>query len=167
MADLAAEGRGASVLAAVRLGIDVALPSLMAGVRHWEELITWQLADQFKQEVDRIVSASGAASRNYRYRDQILSASSDVSKDIAEGFLRKSPLAFAVFLDYALGSLGEAEGRLKDGVQRRYFSAAVCEDAFRLARRCFTATIRLKQSQVRYATERRKRAKRRTKKDED
>jgi len=132
---------------------------IVAGVRHWEDLIAWQLADHFQQEVERIVAASEAARRNYRYRDQILSSSSDVSKDIVEGFLRRSPLVFAVFLDYALGSRGEAETRLRDGVRGEYFSGAACEEAFRLGRRCLKAIVGLKRSQVCYAATRRAEAK--------
>ena len=113
------------------------------------------LRDDFKREVARLVYASSMAFGNYRYRDQLLSASSDVSKDIAEGFLRCSPLVFAGFLDYALGSLAEAEGRLKDGVERQYFLPAEGARAGQLARRCLTATVRLKQSQVRYAEKKR------------
>jgi hypothetical protein len=76
----------------------------MPGVRRYEDLFAWQLADQFKQEVSRLIELSQKASRNYAYRDQLLNAASDVSKDISEGFVRCSPLVFASFLNYALGS---------------------------------------------------------------
>jgi four helix bundle protein len=131
-----------------------ALLDRMAGVRNYESLFAWQLAEQFHQQVLTLVRHSSAASCNYGYRDQLLNASSDVSKDICEGFLRCSPLVFANFLGYALGSLGEAERRLKDGLIRGYFSQPECAEALLLARRCFTAIIRLKQSQIRYAKER-------------
>ena len=123
----------------------------MAGVRRYQDFVAWQLAELFQERVVAIVNGSPAASRNYRYRDQLLEAASAVSKDIAEGFLRCAPLVFANFLDYALGSLGEAERRLHDGIQREYFSVGDCAVAFQLARRCLTAMIRLKQSQLRYA----------------
>ena len=132
----------------------------MAGVRRYEDLFAWQLADQFKREVYRLVTGSRTASLNFRYRDQFLEASDAVSKDICEGFLRCSPRVFAGFLDYALGSLVEAERRLRDGLERGYFQEAECEQAFRLARRCFTATLRLKQSQVKYAVEKKNRSRR-------
>jgi four helix bundle protein len=132
----------------------------MAGVRRYEDLFTWQLADQFKREVHRLVSSSSRAAGNFRYRDQLVEAAADASKDICEGFLRCSPLVFANFLDYALGSLVEAEGRLRDGVERGYFGTEDCQEAFRLAKRCCRAALRLKQSQVKYASERRKPKKR-------
>jgi len=134
----------------------------MTGVRRYEDLFAWQLADRFKQNVFKLVSESPLASRNFRYRDQLLEASADVSKDICEGFLRCSPLVFANFLDYALGSLAEAETRLRDGVERGYFHDVACNEAFRLAKRCGRATLGLKQSQIKYAAE-----KRQSRKDEN
>ncbi len=126
-----------------------ALPVLMAA-RHFRELIAWQLADAFKREAQRIVLESPGARADLRYRTQLLEAAGAVSKDIAEGFLRYSAGTFVRFLDYGLGSLVEAETRLKDGIERGYFTESRCEDAFRLARRCLTATVRLKKSQQHY-----------------
>ena len=119
-------------------------------VRHYKDLIAWQLAEGFKDEVREIVLGSRAASGDVKFRSQVLDASSSVSKDVAEGFLRYSPATFIQFLDYACASLVEAERWLHDGYQRKYYESSACEPAFKLARRCLTAMIRLKQSQVRY-----------------
>ena len=54
------------------------------------------------------------------------------------------------FLDYAFASLGEAELHLRDGIQLGYFTPDSCREAFELARRCATATVRLKHSQQEY-----------------
>lgn len=120
-------------------------------VRRYKDLIVWQLADGFKREIFRIASASARAQRDGRYRDQLLSAGSAVSKDIAEGFLRHSAGDFARFLSFALGSLAEAEGRLEDGVELGYFPREDCAEAFRFARRAAVAITRLKVTQQRYA----------------
>ena len=77
----------------------------------------------------------------------LLDAAAAVSKDIAEGFKRFRPKVMMDFLDYALGSLDEAEGRLRDGIQLNYFRADDCAEALRYAKRCTVATIRLKRSQ--------------------
>ncbi len=119
-------------------------------VRRPQDLIAWQLAEGFKIEVFRLVSGSREAQRELRFKSQILDAASSVTSNITEGFLRRSPGDFARFLDYSLGSLGEAEQRLRDGIQLGYFNASDCQEAFSLARRCLTATVRLKQSQLRY-----------------
>ena len=129
--------------------------------RRYEELFAWQLGDKFKQEVFRIVQSSPEAERNFKYRDQILEAASGVPKDIAEGFVRKSPGYMVQFLDFALGSLAEAQERLKDGIQLSYFPASDCSLAFRYAMRCQQASLRLKQSQLRYIEEERRRKRRR------
>ncbi len=124
-------------------------------VGHYRELIAWQLADQFKIEVIRLVESSPAVSRSYKYRDQLLSAATSVAANLVEGFLRFSPGEFRKFIDYAVASLSEAEIRLKDGIALRYFNEAECELALQLARRCLTASIRLKQSPVRIRPQRR------------
>jgi four helix bundle protein len=123
----------------------------MAGVRRDRDFAAWQLADAFKQEVFRLVRHSVDASRDFKYRDQLRNAAAGITKHITEGYLRFSPLDFARFLDYAMGSIGEAERRLRDGVELGYFSESDSRDAFRFAKRCFVATLRLKQSQIRYA----------------
>ena len=117
------------------------------GVRHYKELIAWQLAEQFKIEVFGLVKASQRASDDRGFAEQLIGAAGSVTHNIAEGFLRFGGREFKRFLDYALGSLGEAEGRLSDGIQLGYFDAASCEVAFRFAKRCLVATVRLKRSQ--------------------
>lgn len=121
----------------------------MAGVRTYRDLMAWQLADAFKVEVFSRVAASAKARDNRLYHDQLVDAASAVSKDVAEGFLRRSPKEFSRFLGYAAGSLGEAEERLKDGVLLGYFATDECQHALRLARRCMVAVVRLRQSQLR------------------
>ncbi|HVQ41065.1 MAG TPA: four helix bundle protein [Vicinamibacterales bacterium] len=131
------------------------------GVRHYKELFAWQTGQAFKLEVYRLVGSSKGASRNFRYRDQILDAARGVPASIVEGFRRCSPGDFARFLDYSIASLAEAEEDLHDGIRLDYFPAAECQPAFKLAFRCNRACVRLKQSQIRYLNDLRER--RRTK----
>jgi len=99
-----------------------------------------------------------------RLKSQLLNAASAVPSDIAEGFVRRSPLTFANLLDCAVGSLVEAERRLIDGADLGLYPAPACDTALRLGKRCLKATIRLKQSQIRYAEERRESQRKRRKK---
>src|SRR5215510_11113317 len=123
----------------------------MPGLRRYQDFVAWQLAEAFNEEVHRLVLGCPNATRNFRYRDQILDASDGVSDNFVEGFLRRAPRSFALFLDYALSSLGEAERRLHQGIRKGYFNDTDCAEAFQLARRCLTAMVRLKQSQIREA----------------
>jgi four helix bundle protein len=120
-------------------------------VRKYEDFVAFQLAERFKSEVFRIVKTSPEAMRDLRFKSQLFGAASGPGKHIAEGFLRRSPRAFALFLDYALGSVAEAQRRLGDGVELDYYENAICQPAFRLGWRCFKATARLKQTQIKYA----------------
>jgi four helix bundle protein len=126
-------------------------------VRHYRELIAWQTAEEFKDEVFGLLRASEGAKSNRRYSDQLIDAAGSVAANIAEGFLRFSPADCCRFLDYGLASLGEAETRLADGVKLGYFTAEACQPALKLARRCLTACVRLKQSQKRYIRDRQNR----------
>jgi four helix bundle protein len=119
-------------------------------VARYQDLIAWQLADQFKSEVFRLVKSSTEASRNLKYRNQLLDAACSVTSNLVEGFRRFSPGEFPRFIDYSLASLGETEQRLQDGIALGYFTAQECAGAFQLARRCLTASVRLKHSQRRF-----------------
>ena len=116
-------------------------------VKRYRDLIAWQMGDAFKKEVFRLVQASEQATKDFRFRSQLLEAARSVPANIAEGFLRFSPGDFGRFLSISLGSLGEAESRLKDGIQLGYFQESKCAAAFNFGKRCAVATVRLKQSQ--------------------
>jgi len=116
--------------------------------RRYQDLIAWQLAEAFKGEVFRLVNQS-KQTLDLRYRSQLLDAASSVAANIVEGFLRYSPGDFARYLAISLGSLGEAEIRLRDGIRLGSFSEADCSLAFQFGRRCAVATLRLKLSQRR------------------
>ena len=91
------------------------------GENRYQDLIAWQTGNAFKQEVTRIVLSSLRASADLKYRSQVLAAAQSVPVNIAEGFLRKSPGDFRRFLAISLGSLGETESRLHDGIELSYF----------------------------------------------
>ena len=118
--------------------------------RHYKELFAWQLAEELKLEVYGMIRSSKAAWADFAYRRQVLRAVRSVPANLAEGFRRCSPGDFMRFLDYSMGSLGETETHLLDGVDLGYFSADRCQKAWRLARRCGKACNGLKQSQRRY-----------------
>ena len=119
-------------------------------IRHYKDLFAWQLGQDLKLEVYRILRSSKEAWGDFGYRRQVVDAVRSVPANVAEGFRRCSPGDFMRFLDYSMGSLGEIETHLRDGVDLGYFTADRCQSAFRLARRCGKACNGLKQSQAVY-----------------
>ncbi len=117
------------------------------GVWHYQQLDAWRLADAFKLEAFRLVKVTSAIRREHRFRSQLVESSRGVSKNIAEGFVRRSPATFVMYLTYALASLAEAEEHLRDAVQLEYLSEAEAAPALLLAKRCSVATSRLRKSQ--------------------
>jgi four helix bundle protein len=141
----------------------------VAGVRKAEDFAAWQLAEAFKSEVYALLRASPEAMSDSPFRYQLKDSASGISKHITEGFYRDSPLDFCRFLGYALGSLREAERWIYDGIESGYFKRENCRRAWWFGKRCFTATLRLKHSQERYAERigRQRRSRRERKKEDD
>ena len=115
--------------------------------RRYQELIAWQLADEFKSKVTVLVRGSAPAWDDRRYRSQLLGAAQSVPVNIVEGFLRNSPGDFRRFLTISLGSLGETESRIRDDIELGYFSELQCAEIFRLGRRCAMACVGLRKAQ--------------------
>ena len=114
-----------------------------------EELVAYQFAITFKEEVYRLIRESPPARRDFEYRSQIEDALSSIDGNIAEGFGRRRATDFANFLVYALGSIAEARTRLQDGILRGHFAPADCATAFAWADRCSQITRSLRESQLR------------------
>ena len=112
--------------------------------RTLDELIAWQLARQLQREVLAIV-ANEAASRDFKFCDQIRDAARSVANNTAEGFARGrlQPADFRQFLRFAAGSLYEVRTCLDEAVDRGFISAAQHEQLIRLVKRAFKANTRL------------------------
>ena len=113
------------------------------GVRHVEELRAFQHARAFKCEVYALVRASPDANADFKYRSQLFESAASAEMNIAEGWRRFAAGEIAQFLRFSRASLEEAEHRLRDGVDRGYFTAEACGPAFDHARKCGAATIGL------------------------
>jgi four helix bundle protein len=97
-----------------------ALPIGMAGVRRFEELDCWQLANELKLGIYDVLNRPHIKiDRDFceDFRDAAKSAPSN----IAEGFGRRTDPDFAHFLDIARGSLNECN-HLGDARDRNYIN---------------------------------------------
>jgi four helix bundle protein len=128
-------------------------------VRDFKDLLCWQLANELKCEVVAF-TATGPASRDFRFRDQIRDSAAAAARDIAEGFGRFRPREFARFLEYARASLMETQTSLVDGRDRAYIPPALYHRLNNLARAALKTTTNLmlqKQQQAEADTRARKR----------
>ena len=104
----------------------------MAGAKRYQDLICWQVADELETLVFAL-TATGPASRDFEFRNQIRGSSSSATANMAEGFARFLPADHANFLRIARASLTETHNRARTGFKRGYFSA---EDTDRMQRLC-------------------------------
>jgi four helix bundle protein len=100
------------------------------GARHFTELEVWILADKLRQLVFEI-SATGPASRDFSFKDQIRGSADSACDNVAEGFGRYGHPEFARYLTIAKASLDETESQLLGGLGKRYFSPAQVRDGRR------------------------------------
>ena len=112
------------------------------GVSRFEDLDVWQLAHAIEEEVFTF-TATGPASRDFAYRDQIRDSARSAPSNIAEGFGRYYPKEFLRFLRIACGSLNETKNHLHEGLDRRYLEASRHQALVRLALRAIKANERL------------------------
>jgi four helix bundle protein len=106
----------------------------MAGVRRYQELEAWQIADELKREVYALI-ATGPVSKDFDFCNQIRASAASATKNIAEGFGRFRPADNARFVEFALSSTMETQDSLKDGVDRGHFTPERALRAQQLAER--------------------------------
>jgi four helix bundle protein len=109
----------------------------MAGVRRHEELFAWQLSEELKLGILKVL-ARPAVARDYDFCRQIRKSARATPALIAEGFGRFRRAEFARYLEFALGELAETRNHLRDGTQCGHFTI----DEFRtLWRICYRAKL--------------------------
>ncbi len=111
-------------------------------VDHFQDLITWQLADELRREVLAFTEI-GPAARDFKFRTQIRDAASSVCRNTSEGFDRFRPSEFARFLEFARGSLGEIQDGLIDAHERTFISGELFDRLWLLSKRAIGANTNL------------------------
>jgi len=90
-------------------------------VDKFEDLDAWQVADELRIEVYAL-TATGAASQDFKFCSQIRDAASSAARNISEGFGRYYPGDFARFMDFSIASVMEIQDCLLDGLARKHFT---------------------------------------------
>jgi four helix bundle protein len=121
--------------------MDVA-PQKGMGARRYTDLIAWQLSCELKRQVYELVDRSRARD-DRRFYDQIRNSAASAPSNLAEGFgLYRHP-DFARYTRIAKASLLETQNHLRDGVDRRHWSAREATPLLELADRAVGACVRL------------------------
>ena len=102
------------------LGTGIGSP-IWVGVRRYQDLLVWQLADELKKKVYELVDHSPAR-KDFRFCDQIKDSASSAPANIAEGFGCYYHKQFARYVRIGRASLHETHNHLGDGVDRRHWT---------------------------------------------
>ena len=115
----------------------------LVGVATLKEFVVYQLAEELRAGVVALCDVSDAR-RDFKFRNQIVSAASSIAANIAEGYGRSAHPEFARFVGIAIGSLRETETWLRDGIDRQFWSADQASNALRLCKRLTVGLSRLR-----------------------
>lgn len=93
----------------------------MATIKRFEDLELWVEARVLANKIF-VISEQGKFQKDFRFKDQIRSASGSIMDNIAEGFERSSRLEFIQFLGIAKGSCGEVKSQLYRALDQTYIN---------------------------------------------
>jgi four helix bundle protein len=91
----------------------------MAGVRRFEDLDCWKLANELKLAVYQVLERPHIRT-DRAFCEDVRDAAKSAPANIAEGFGRRTDAEFARFLDIARGSLNESRNHIGDARDRNY-----------------------------------------------
>lgn len=112
------------------------------GIRHYQDLVCWQLASALKKEVYALTDRAGVKS-DFKFCQQVRDSARSAPSNIAEGFARFRPADFARFLEIARASLAETHNHLLDARDLAYLSDEDHAALSLMADRASGATTRL------------------------
>jgi len=106
----------------------------MATIKHHQDIVAWQLANELKIWVLKIIARPSVA-RHFKFCDQIRDSSRSGPANFAEGFWHYRPRENARFVRIALGSLGETLNHLHDAFTEKYIDETEYQELTALAER--------------------------------
>src|SRR5262245_38466888 len=110
--------------------------------RTFQDLEAWQLANELKLEVYKLLKSEPVRS-DLEYCRQIRKSAASSPRNIAEGFGRFRPRPFAQYMEFSIGSTHETHDALLDGVHRGHFKTETIAPAVRLVERCLKVSTKL------------------------
>ena len=112
----------------------------MAGVRRYQDLECWKLANDLKCRVYELLDGS-TGKRDLRFRDQLTDSASSGPSNIAEAFGCYRHKESARYARIAKASLTETSNHLIDGVHRRHWTVEQVTPLLILNDRAIGATV--------------------------
>ena len=123
------------------------------GVKRFEDLIAWQLADELHRQVLEFTDTFPARS-DRDFCNQIRSATRSAKTNTSEGFGKYYRREFIRYLRIAAASLQETKNHLHEAKHRKFVPPEKYVELIRLTLRALKASIRLQQSLERKGRER-------------
>jgi four helix bundle protein len=108
------------------------------GVRHFRDLVAWQLVHELRRETIAF-TATEPASKDFKFRDQIRDAIGSACRNTSEGFGRFRPAENARFLEFARASICEVQDGLIEAKEKRYIDESMFDRLWTLSRRALGA----------------------------
>ena len=91
------------------------------GIRHYRDLVAWQLADSLKKKVYALIESS-PAKNDFRFRDQLRDSAASAPSNLSEAFGAYGHREAARYVRIARSSLTETHNHLGDGVDRHHWT---------------------------------------------
>jgi four helix bundle protein len=104
----------------------------MATIQRFEDLEVWQLAKELYNRLRPVIKIL-RLNKEFRFAEQLKSASGSIMDNIAEGFERKSRLEFIYSLGIASGETGEVRSQLYRCREDEYISKETFQDLYCLS----------------------------------
>jgi four helix bundle protein len=112
------------------------------GIRRYQDLVAWQLANELKQRVYALVDQT-LARDDRKFCDQIKDSAASAPRNLAEGFGCYLHPEFARYTRVAKASLIETHNHLSDGVDRHHWTHPQAIALQQHADRAIGACVRL------------------------
>ena len=91
-------------------------------IKRFEDIKAWQEARALANVIAKSVKENKELQKNYRFKDQLLSAAVSIMANIAEGFSRRSNKEFVQFLFVAKASAAELQSHSYVALDQEYIS---------------------------------------------